>query len=180
MKRRLFNLLAGVSLLMCVATLAVWTRSCLREDVICWVVSPSHGFLFSTLPGRVCIGYRTDLTEPSSYHTSAPNWRESKAQPFSRIYHVASRDISQCYILGFVYQRLRYEDTRPETMELLFSLPCYLPAIMTAALPLLWLKRRLSARPEPGRCPTCGYDLRATPERCPECGSTPAMVNSGR
>lgn len=34
---------------------------------------------------------------------------------------------------------------------------------------LLWRVTR--ARPAPGRCPVCGYDLRATPERCPECGT---------
>ena len=27
-------------------------------------------------------------------------------------------------------------------------------------------------RHKPGRCPVCGYDLRATPDRCPECGTS--------
>ena len=31
--------------------------------------------------------------------------------------------------------------------------------------------RRRRGRSSSGRCPACGYDLRATPGRCPECGT---------
>jgi hypothetical protein len=45
----------------------------------------------------------------------------------------------------------------------------------SAVLPLAWLRAavRRRKRAGAGRCPRCGYDLRASPDRCPECG-TPA------
>jgi hypothetical protein len=51
--------------------------------------------------------------------------------------------------------------------------PYWALAVPTAVMPARsvwrwWRRRRKTA--QSGRCPACGYDLRATPERCPECG----------
>ena len=55
------------------------------------------------------------------------------------------------------------------------NVPLLVPAGLLAIWPLAagmrrganrWATRRRRA----GRCPACGYDLRASPERCPECG----------
>jgi rubrerythrin len=34
--------------------------------------------------------------------------------------------------------------------------------------------KRRRKREQAGRCPECGYDLRASLERCPECGAAAA------
>ena len=81
---------------------------------------------------------------------------------------------------------------RPPPIPPVPSLPAYrsqrlvplaLPAVATAILPGVWLAlaarsyRRARLRAA-GRCPACGYDLRASPERCPECGTAPAEVTT--
>jgi hypothetical protein len=53
-----------------------------------------------------------------------------------------------------------------------WTVPAWLVAGATAILPMLWLDgmRRRRRMLREGRCPGCGYDLRASGDRCPECG----------
>jgi hypothetical protein len=50
-----------------------------------------------------------------------------------------------------------------------------IPALVFLCLAIsVQLKARQRAkRLKSAKCPTCGYDLRATPDRCPECGTVP-------
>ena len=67
------------------------------------------------------------------------------------------------------------------------SVSLWFLALVSGAWPLATLaafiyRRRQGSRAM-GRCPACGYDLRATPDRCPECGTaapSPAPLRVGR
>jgi hypothetical protein len=52
------------------------------------------------------------------------------------------------------------------------AVPTY-PLPLAFAVLLAWQIGRWRRDQLPGRCPACGYDLRATPDRCPECGAVP-------
>jgi hypothetical protein len=58
-----------------------------------------------------------------------------------------------------------------------YAVPFWFLAPLFALLPTLWLAKVLRRRRwiAANRCPTCGYDMRATPDRCPECGN-PAVT----
>jgi hypothetical protein len=60
--------------------------------------------------------------------------------------------------------------------------PAWFLLLTTAILPAsryssLRRQRRAQRLLQSGRCPTCGYDLRATPDRCPECGTIPPKAD---
>jgi hypothetical protein len=63
-----------------------------------------------------------------------------------------------------------------------FGLPCWMLVSVFGTLPaamgLQFIRRRrlLKIRRREGRCPKCGYDLRATPQHCPECGAKPGSI----
>ena len=76
-----------------------------------------------------------------------------------------------------VWLSSRWLDDRAEgTFWLIYIIaaPCY-------CVWLIVLEGRLSKthRELMGRCPTCGYDLRASPERCPECGTEVGHTDDG-
>jgi hypothetical protein len=60
------------------------------------------------------------------------------------------------------------------------TVPFWLFAAITAIPPLLALRRKLYERRcwQLARCPSCGYDLRATPDRCPECGRAQSQLTA--
>ncbi len=58
--------------------------------------------------------------------------------------------------------------------------PYWFLVAVTLFGPALWAipRVRRAAHHRCGRCPACGYDLRATPGRCPECGAVPAEMQN--
>jgi hypothetical protein len=72
---------------------------------------------------------------------------------------------------GFKYGGLRGPNGSLYNLAVPHWFVCALLLEPPLALGISAMRRR---RARPGRCATCGYDLRATPQRCPECGAVPA------
>jgi hypothetical protein len=172
MKRRLRNFLPALSLLLCVAVVALWARSFDSADVLeiphrsnrsAGVVSARGGVKLYVI-SRVWV-HRTDRP--------AERWLVRTGMPAR-----AAADWGQGALgmLGF---------RRGVSFHWLFSpfgeerstshwvvLPYWL-LLLAAAVPVLsrmYVRRRAARRSRLSLCPRCGYDLRATPGRCPECG----------
>ena len=175
MGRRLFTLIALVSLALCVATVVLWVRSYRTADAV--------EFMYH--------GQRWQLVSAGG-RLRADNAPELEAFVIRLVRLTQEVDRAMVRARPLTSARVRPTEDGPRyaaasrELEALLATPrptaqggevsFAIPACAMALLPTCWLAARLRVRwrLKPGLCLTCGYDLRATPDRCPECGATPA------
>jgi hypothetical protein len=183
-KRRLGTRAAAASLLLCVATVALWVRSYFIADEFMDSHSDRLDMVW-TVRGTVFIQrthLRSDPVAPlGTYLTTVDLTEQHATPPTARVQDPGtSRDWQ---VLGFHWFVSRGGSavnangnailTTPPSWRV--GLPMWFLALVFSLLPLRW-RIRTRRTCSPGDCLECGYDLRATPDRCPECGAVPAQT----
>jgi hypothetical protein len=201
MIRRSFTIASAISLLLCIATAALWVRSDSVIDEINGDSIDGRGrvageYAAASVLGRVIVwvGRFDDPTllsdvrtrhysnhsiadEPNFFTRLAPGTKPSKWAP-GLDYGVAPHVFIEYITADSNNNSTRSKQTfGPGEIlvgtEYSLTLRYYLLVALTALLPLLWISLRLRQRMKvkAGRCLACGYDLRASKDRCPECGT---------
>ncbi|MDB5172511.1 MAG: hypothetical protein JWN51_1284 [Phycisphaerales bacterium] len=152
-----------LSLLLFVATCALWVRSYRVAD---GALMPKAGwwrrYTITSDLGTVTV--YTEILRPPS---DPPYWHSYPLdEPFSNRLREAAKD--KLLWMGFAVR-----SNGVAGQVLMVSVPYWSLVVLTACPPTVWAIRRraMGNRKATGKCPWCGYDLRATPERCPECGT---------
>ena len=191
MKRRLLNLLTALSLMLCVAVVALWVRSHFVVDEVVY---------FGHVRARGCDG----VSFVSYAGTLMCYWDHYSFPPADRLAFIG-RASSGRVASEFRRGVSRYRDAeeyrqnrdnfglgwfdsaveRQRGMWKTSGISCVRRTVRvphgTVAVALLicpvavgFHRSYTRRRRRSGLCPACGYDLRATPGRCPECGLIPA------
>ena len=152
-RRRLFTALSVLSLLLCVATLALWVRSYRIGDAVGW---PGET-LAATYEGKLHFSFIDKKIANENPWNTVTVWQWSD--------RTGRRPVPRFAFAGFAYTTIGTPALSTD-----YAVPMWFVALLFAVAPAVWIRRLLSPRSRAGHCPHCGYDLRATPERCPECG----------
>ena len=198
MKRRLFNVLAAVSLLLAIAACCVWVRSWYLTDIVGfehdWITSVNGTATWkimakSSRGDTTVFLIRSDMGPPPPHQITTHGyksryqreWQHYPIQydlfPAIRAYYHPHR------LMGFAYLRRVESFTAPAWMIMTAAtLPTFALVVVFALLPLWRVCTAVAQRRRVlgNHCVQCGYDLRASPGRCPECGAVPAPPVAGR
>jgi hypothetical protein len=197
MERPVFNRLAIVSLLSCIAVvIAGWfdvtaTRGGLRRfaveinrnqiivETCARAATPPRSNPLLSPPNT---GPIRSTNETDAHFADPPGWRVGRDGPDRPSLRLAGfgevnpklgppRFYSSAYFAGTNAHRQAWIIER----FYFWTAPVWIPLVLFSILPLVWLRRwvrrKFPAAATIGLCPICGYDLRASPHRCPECGN---------
>ena len=166
MRRRLINLLSLVSLLLCVATVVLWSRSHWHGHRVGYRRVGTAGEWHRDV-SLACMSGQFSLTRS--------RW-DAPSAPVDAGWYVDERHPRPGYDMDGGLAGIQHRTVAaPDRWLSEIRIPMWAVALALAVPPALaarrWRRdRRLASA---GLCPRCGYDLRATPERCPECGAAP-------
>ena len=186
MVRRIFTLTSALSLLLCVATVMLWVRSYLRQDIVRYTTATSDWSLRSD-SGRTWIEGKE---YPAAY---PPGWRIEEdgvhADPLGWSYTIEKYTVGMSLWdlenmsgksgTGWSFRRLgfaaaawraKYPSMQSPNRVRIVVLPDWFIIALLTVYPTfraMVFRRRYT----PGICRNCGYDVRASCDRCPECGS---------
>lgn len=175
---RLFRLaLLGASALLTLLLGLAWHRSFATCDEFAFADRDTRYLTLQSLEGRVTLGAHP--APPFDHPLSWVAFPSGKAK-FIPLFHPARGQKAWTAPLRHreTGELVRLSDH--EVLESGYPIP-YGLLTLAAALPALalttrrlWIHRATARARRAGRCPRCGYDLRATPTRCPECGNPTA------
>jgi hypothetical protein len=191
MKRQRFQVLAAVSLVLALVTVALWVRSFWRRDLIeVWhltrtpndcrktfiAAESDGGMLRFEINRERLLPIDQSLLPPialKNFHGYTPDgW--SWQLPSHTITETLPAIPRQFQARHIPYYIRRYSPrSNIGEDDWLLEVPAWVPTTLFLVLPTAYLIRRrsMSRAVRCGLCAACGYDLRATPERCPECGT---------
>jgi hypothetical protein len=189
MTRHLLNLLTALSLLLCVAVVALWVRSYQQVDAVGWYRGSVAGTVWTRTRTQCSSSRGSFAILSDELRRSLPEYRvaeirgtaDAEYKKFRWGYDargigappvrwIADADFKA---VGFVFRRRSIQETSRVAREFLLVVPLWFALVVTAIPPSIWLRHRQRERrrSRAGLCPSCGYDLRASPGRCPECGT---------
>jgi hypothetical protein len=202
--RYLFTFCSAVSLLLCVATLALWGRSYWRFDGIAYGGAMDAGrmlekvdvwtdrgglflqIFYRRVPPERSGDYEQRYLPPAQFRRlgwGAYSNSQANLAKYSQESGV-TRPSAASQLIAFKWASVTgaapVQTPTGSYSAWIWSLDAEFPfsaiVLFTAVLPAGWAvaARRTRRRRQLGRCQNCGYDLRGTPDRCPECGTLAA------